>query len=126
MSTSIAAARPSPALRQRRESQRPTLARMSTATANTAENGVHKDDVKRYVTTQQDVLARFKGKPPSLRVYLYANHFRINDSQDSLPYTSPMKPLLTHIREKTLPHNMLDELYAMGVPFYEGTTSAPL
>src|SRR4051812_36047653 len=122
MSSTLVAARPSQALRQRRESQRPTLARTSTAKANHMENGVVKEDVKRYVYTQQDVLAKFKGCQPSLRIHLHANHFRINDSQESLSYASPMKELLQHIRDKTVPHNMLDELYMQYIPFYDGTS----
>jgi transcription factor SPT20 len=117
MSTTVAVARPSQALRQRRESQRPSLARSSTAKANNMDNAVK--DTKRFVTTQQDILAKFKGCQPSLRVYLHANHFRLNDSQESLSYASPMKELLQHIRDKTVPHNMLDELYMQGIPFYD-------
>jgi transcription factor SPT20 len=119
MSVAVATARPSQALRQRRESQRPTLARTTTAKANNMENGILKEDVRRYVYTQQDILAKFKGNQPSLRVHLHANHFRINDSQESLSYASPMKELLQHIRDKTVPHNMLDELYMQNIPFYD-------
>jgi hypothetical protein len=71
------------------------------------------------VTTPQDILRKFKGSTPSLRVYLHTNHFRINDSQESFNYASPMKELLTHIREKTVPHNMLSEFYEAGMPFYD-------
>jgi transcription factor SPT20 len=118
MSTTAVASRPpQPALRQRRESQRPTLAR--TAKPSNLETGATKEVPNRFLYTQQDILAKFNGQPPSLRVYLHANHFRINDSQDSLSYASPMKELLQHIRERTVPHNMLDELYALNVPFYD-------
>jgi transcription factor SPT20 len=78
-----------------------------------------KQDINRYVWTQEDVLAKFKGCRPSLQVHLYANHFRLNDSQESLSYASPMKELLHHIREKTVPHNMLDEFYMADIPFYD-------
>jgi transcription factor SPT20 len=67
----------------------------------------------------------FKGKPPSLKVYLHQNHFRLNDSQESLSYASPMKELLVHIRNKTVPHNMLEEFYAAGIPFYNSMTPQP-
>jgi transcription factor SPT20 len=116
---SAAVARPVQALRLRRESQRPSLARGPTAKANNMEHGVAKEDPKRYVYTQQDILAKFKGSPPSLRVYLHPSHFRINDSQETLSYASPMRELITHIREKTIPHNMLDEFYSNGIPFYD-------
>lgn len=120
MSAAVASARPAQALRLRRESQRPSLARSTTAKANNMENGVAKEGPRRYVYTQQDILAKFKGSQPSLRVHLHTNHFRLNDSQESLSYASPMRELLQHIREKTIPHNMLDEFYASGVPFYDG------
>lgn len=120
MSATAVAARPSQALRLRRESQRPTLARTSAAKADAVENDAAKANMNRYVWKQEDILAKFNGRPPSLRVHLYANHFRINDSQESLSYASPMKELLQHIREKTVPHNMLDELYSYNTPFYDG------
>jgi transcription factor SPT20 len=123
MST-VAVARPSQALRQRRESQRPSLGRTSAAKANARES-VGKEDAKRYLWTQQDILAKFKGSPPSLRVHLHANHFRLNDSQESISYASPLKELLQHIRDKTIPHNMLDELYMQGIPFYDSTSFQP-
>ncbi|KAF2265185.1 hypothetical protein CC78DRAFT_567762 [Lojkania enalia] len=119
MSAAAVTARPSQALRQRRESQRPGLTRASTTKASNMENGSAKEDPKRYVYKQQDILAKFNGKPPSLRVYLHANHFRLNDSQESLPYHSPMRELLQHIRLKTVPHNMLSDFYESGVPFYD-------
>ncbi|KAF2735626.1 hypothetical protein EJ04DRAFT_190028 [Polyplosphaeria fusca] len=119
MSAAAIAARPSQALRQRRESQRPSLARTATAKTNNMENGTAKEDTKRFVHTQQDILAKFKNRPPSLRVYLHQNHFRLNDSQESLAYASPMKELLYHIKNRTVPHNMLDEFYSAGIPFYD-------
>lgn len=120
MSVTTAVARPSQALRQRRESQRPGPTRANTKTAATEVSGSPKQE-KRYLTTAQDILRKFSGKPPSLRVYLYQNHFRINDAAESLSYASPLKELLQHIRDKTIPHNMLEEFYASGIPFYDNT-----
>lgn len=113
-------ARPSQALRQRRESQRPTLARTAAARPGGAKNTTPQESGDRYLWTQQAILDKHKGCPPSLRVHLYTNHFRINDSPESLPYTSPMKELLQHIRDKTVPYNMLDELYMQNLQFYDG------
>ncbi|CAI6336402.1 unnamed protein product [Periconia digitata] len=117
MST-VATARPMQALRQRRESQRPNVAKVSTR-INTMDSTAPKEEFKRYLYTQQDILAKFKGHPPSLRVWLHQNHFRLNDSQETLSYASPMRELLLHLREKTVPHSMLEELYALNVPFYD-------
>lgn len=114
MSAAVAA-RPSQALRQRRESHRPKI-----ATKPTMDSAAVKEEERRYVTTQADILRKFNGRPPSLRVYMYAQHFRINDSQETLPYASPMRELLEHIRQKTVPHNMLEELHDMGTAFYDG------
>ncbi|KAF1954723.1 hypothetical protein CC80DRAFT_114500 [Byssothecium circinans] len=118
MSGPVVAARPSQALRQRRESQRPNAAKASTR-LNTMDTAAPKEEVKRYKTTQQDVLAKFKGMPPSLRVSLHQNHFRLNDSQEMLNYAGPMREILQHIREKTVPHNMLEEFHDLGIPFYD-------
>ena len=119
MSAAVATARPSQALRQRRETQRPSLARAATRAANNMDNGAPKEDVKRYVYTQEHILAKFKGCPPSLRVYMHQNHFRLNDSQETLSYASPMKELLQHLRLKTVPHNMLEEFHASQITFYD-------
>lgn len=69
--------------------------------------------------TQQDILAKYKGKPPSMRVHLHKAHFRINDSQETLPYQGPMHELITALRRREVPHNMLDDLYAIETPFYD-------
>ena len=125
MSVAVASARPQ-ALRQRRESHRPGLGRTSTAKAivnteisDTMDNGASQANQRPYVVTQSYILRKFNGKPPSFRVALHPTHFRINGSQDSLSYKSPMSELLTHIRSKTVPHNMLDEIYLKDIPFYD-------
>lgn len=71
------------------------------------------------VYTQQDILAKHKGKPPSLRVYLHPKHFRLNDSQETLSYASPMRELLQAIKDKVVPHNMVEELYEFNTPWYD-------
>lgn len=127
MSVAVSTARPSQALRQRRESQRPVLGRTSTAKAiantenlDNMENGAAHGNDRPYVRTQPYILKKYSGCPPSFRVALHPTHFRINGSQDSLSYKSPMNELLKHIREKTVPHNMLEEIYLKDIPFYEG------
>lgn len=140
MSGAVATARPTQALRVRRESQRPGVARVVTKT-NNMEDDSAKPEPKLYgmpyakpplrqcarprltqcaVYKQEDILAKHRGKLPSMRIYLYPSHFRINDSQETLTYASPMKEILTALRDKTLPHNMMEELYANGTPFYDG------
>ena len=89
-----------------------------TRQSNMEDEGVKQEDARKYGTspgprqkrahllthgavyTQQDILARHKGKPPSLRVYLHPKHFRLNDSQETLSYASPMRELLQAIKDK--------------------------
>lgn len=137
MSGPVATARPPQALRLRRESQRPGVARSATRPANMEDDSA-KQDARRYgmrppsrvetamhqlthgaVYTQQDILARHKGKPPSLRIFLHPKHFRINDSADMLEYSSPMREILQHVKNKTIPHNMVEDFYAIDIPFYD-------
>jgi len=118
MSGPVATARPTQALRLRRESQRPGVARTVTRPSTMEDDGA-KTDGRRYVYTQQDILARHKGKPPSMRIFLHPKHFRINDSADMLEYSSPMREILQHIKTRTVPHNMVDDFYAMDMPFYD-------
>lgn len=120
MSAAAVTTRPSQALRQRRESQRPTLARTNTGKTNAIENGTPaKEEPKPYVITTQDILRKFNGKPPSLVIHLYPNNFRLNHSQDVFGYSSPMRVLIEHLRRNTVPHEILEELYGSGVPFYD-------
>jgi transcription factor SPT20 len=71
------------------------------------------------VYTQEEILARHKGKPPSLRIFLHPKHFRINDSADMLDYSSPMREILEHVKTRTIPHNMAEDFYAAEIPFYD-------
>jgi transcription factor SPT20 len=136
MSGPVATARPIQALRLRRESQRPGVAR-TIARPSSTEDESAKQDTRRYgmrprpvvfsarqltcaaVYTQQEILARHRGKPPSMRIFLHPKHFRINDSSDMLEYSSPMRELLEHVRSKTVPHNMVEDFYAADIPFYD-------
>ena len=108
-----------------------------TRQSNMEDEGVKQEDARKYGTspgprqkraqllthgavyTQQDILARHKGKPPSLRVYLHPKHFRLNDSQETLSYASPMRELLQAIKDKEVPHNMVEELYEFNTPWYD-------
>ncbi|OAL56191.1 hypothetical protein IQ07DRAFT_553868 [Pyrenochaeta sp. DS3sAY3a] len=118
MSGPVATARPTQALRLRRESQRPGVARTVVRTPAMDDEAV-KHDSRRYVYTQADILAKHRGKPPSLRVHLHPKHFRLNDSAETLSYASPMNELLKAIRNKVVPHNMVEELYGVDTPWYD-------
>jgi transcription factor SPT20 len=136
MSGPVATARPVQALRLRRESQRPGVARAVTRPSNMEDDSA-KADPRRYgmrrllagskiytltngpAYTQDEILARHKGKPPSLRIFLHPKHFRINDSADMLDYSSPMREILEHVKTRTIPHNMAEDFYAAEIPFYD-------
>lgn len=136
MSGPVATARPTQALRLRRESQRPGVARSVARPANMEDESA-KQDIRRYGThpparqakmpeltsaavyTQQDILNKNKGKPPSLRIFLHPKHFRLNDSTDMLEYSSPMREILQHLKTKTVPHNMVEDFYGANIPFYD-------
>ncbi|KAF2843799.1 hypothetical protein M501DRAFT_908060, partial [Patellaria atrata CBS 101060] len=66
------------------------------------------------------ILQKFKGKPPSLIIHLHPTHFRLEQQDGSFGYNSPMRALLEHVRAQTVPHDMLEELFQAGVPFYDG------
>ena len=121
MATATTVARPTQALRQRRVSERPGIARVNTraTTADTADSTAP-PLARPYVVDQAYILKKFNGKPPSLVVQLHPNHFKFLQQDGTFPYNSPMRTFLQHLKEKTLPHEMLEELYATDVPFYDG------
>ena len=73
-----------------------------------------------YVRTQPYILRKYRTKPPSLIVHLHPTHFRFDQQDGSFSYNSPMKFILEHLKSQTLPHDMLEELQAANVKFYEG------
>ncbi|KAF2085457.1 hypothetical protein K490DRAFT_75094 [Saccharata proteae CBS 121410] len=115
--------RPTQALRNRRESQRPTSLRTNTKNANEdgAENGRNRREKRKpLVMTDEYILQKFQGHPPSLIIHLHQHHFRFEHQDGNFPYSSPMRPFLQHVREGTIPHFMLEEMFRASVPFYEG------
>ena len=66
------------------------------------------------------ILRKFKNKQPSLIIHLHLTHFRFDQQDGSFSYNSPMKIILEHLRSQTVPHDMIEELNAAGVKFYEG------
>ncbi|MCJ1305566.1 Transcription factor spt20 [Hypocenomyce scalaris] len=73
-----------------------------------------------YVRTTSHILQKFRKSPPSLILHLHPTHFRFDQQDGSFSYNSPMKVILEHIRNQTVPHDMLEELFASHVKFYEG------
>jgi len=116
-------ARPAQAAhRQRREAPRPSVTKRDTTTT---ENGNEQGSKKRrlnepHVRTSSYILRKHRGKPPSLKIHLHDTFFRFDGQEGSLPYDSPMKFVIRHLREQTVPHELLEELLSNNVPFYDG------
>ncbi|KAI9651383.1 hypothetical protein NHQ30_001425 [Ciborinia camelliae] len=73
-----------------------------------------------YVKTERYILNKYRKNPPSIIIHLHATHFRFDQQPGSFSYVSPMRVLLEHIRQKTIPHELVDFFILNEVPFYEG------
>lgn len=75
------------------------------------------------VLTTAHVLRKFKNASPSLIIHLHPSYFRFDQQDGSFGYNSPMRVFLEHVRASTIPHDMLEELFASQVKFYDGERS---
>lgn len=73
-----------------------------------------------YVRDDQYILRKHKGKAPSLIVHLHTTHFRFDGQDGSWAYDSPMKLVLEHLKKRTVPHEMIEELLQSNVQWYDG------
>ncbi|KAK1994340.1 hypothetical protein LX36DRAFT_751786 [Colletotrichum falcatum] len=73
-----------------------------------------------YIVTDQYILKKYSGNPPSLVVHMHPTHFRFDQQDGIFPYKSPMRLFLEHLRMRTVPHDLLEYFTQAGVPFYEG------
>lgn len=74
----------------------------------------------RIVKTDEYILKKYRGHPPSLIIHLHAAHFRFDQHEGSFSYKSPMKMLIEHLRLRTVPHDLFDFFATFNVPFYDG------
>lgn len=65
------------------------------------------------------MLKKYKGAKPSLIIHLHPTNFRFDQQDGSFSYNSPMKMVLEHLKSRTVPHDMIEELNSSGVQFYE-------
>ena len=72
------------------------------------------------VPSEAHILKKFKGQPPSLVVHLHPTHFRFDQQDGSFSYHSEMRLFIEHLQKKTIPHDMIEELKASHVQFYDG------
>ncbi|TLD27420.1 transcription factor spt20 [Venturia nashicola] len=73
-----------------------------------------------YVITAEYILRKFAGCAPSLILHLHPTHFRFDQQDGNFGYNSEMRLILEHVQNKTVPHEILAELFASGVKFYDG------
>jgi transcription factor SPT20 len=109
-------------LRQRRESTRPGLSRISTraSTAEVNDTPTLQQEPVPLVRDEKYLLRKWKGQPPSFAIHLYPTHFKLNGINDNWLYDSPMGALVEHLRHREVPHDFLEELYESQVPWYDG------
>ncbi|TVY21793.1 SAGA complex subunit spt20 [Lachnellula arida] len=71
-----------------------------------------------YVLSDEYILKKYRNRPPSLVVHLHPTHFRFDQQEGSFSYKSPMRVLIEHLKERTIPHELVE--FLTEVPFYEG------
>lgn len=69
------------------------------------------------------IMRKYRKAPPSIILHLHPTHFRFDQQDGTFSYSSPMRFLLEHIKNETVPHDIVEELLLSGVKFYEGTRS---
>jgi transcription factor SPT20 len=72
------------------------------------------------VKSDEYILKRYRGMPPSLIIHLHPAHFRFDQQEGSFSYKSPMKIMIEHLKLRTIPHDLADFFADANVPFYEG------
>ncbi|KAI4150834.1 MAG: hypothetical protein LQ340_003876 [Diploschistes diacapsis] len=116
-----------PRLNKRKDSQQKPAEgnkpRLGKAGPNEMANGERRPSkkvVEPYVRSASYMLKKYRKSAPSLILHLHPTHFRLEQQDGSFSYSSPARKLLEHIRDETVPHDMLDELHQAGIKFYEG------
>lgn len=71
-----------------------------------------------YVITDEYILKKYRGCPPSLIIHLHPTHFRFDQQEGSFSYKSPMRMVIEHLRQRTVPHDLLE--FMQEVQFYDG------
>lgn len=107
-------------MRQRDRAPRPNLSKRSTNQDGSGAPAKKRKLNEPYVRDSAYILRKHKGKPPSIIIHLHNLNFRFDGQEGSFAYDSPMKMMLEHMRSSTVPHQMLEELLANNVPFYDG------
>lgn len=73
------------------------------------------------VRTDAYILKKYRDSPASLVVHLHPTHFRFDQQDGTFSYKSPMKIFIEHLRDGTVPHDLLEYFDKWNVAFYEGS-----
>ena len=71
------------------------------------------------VKTTSYILKKFRNRPASFTLHLHPSHFRFEEQDGSFSYDSPMRVLLEHIKDQTVPADMIEDFLAAGIKFYD-------
>jgi len=106
---------------RRRDPPRPSATKRAAPSDATPDQAVKKRKLSEpYVRNSQYILRKHKGKPASMTIHLHPSHFRFANQDGSFAYDSPMRFVLQHLKNGTVPHEILDELLSAKVQFYDG------
>lgn len=115
-------AAPAAAQPRRRDPPKPSATKRSAPPVDAPSDQTTKKRklVEPYVRDSQYILRKHKTKQPSLVIHLHPTHFRFDKQDGSFAYDSPMRFFLQHMRHQTVPHEILGEMLANKVQFYDG------
>jgi transcription factor SPT20 len=106
---------------RRRDPPRPSATKRAAPIEAAPEQAVKKRKLSEpYVRDSQYILRKHKGKPASMTIHLHPSHFRFENQDGSFAYDSPMRFILQHLKNNTVPHEILEELLSAKVQFYDG------
>ena len=85
-------------------------------------NGEHVDlkPKEPYVKDDKFILRKFRGKSPSLILHLHPTYFRFDQQDGTFSYNSEMRIIIEHLKARTVPHDLIEELLQSNVAFYDG------
>ncbi|KAK5110462.1 hypothetical protein LTR62_005813 [Meristemomyces frigidus] len=124
----VAVSRPTQALRQRRADV-PRLSLSKRSVISTGADGESMPPTKKrrvesldepYVRDNAYILKKHQGKQPSLVIHLHDGYWKFAGQEGSYRYDDRMRSVLQHLRRQTVPHEIIGELLAEGVTWYDG------
>ncbi|RKF61443.1 putative transcription factor spt20 [Erysiphe neolycopersici] len=75
------------------------------------------NDPPPYIKSDEYILKKYRNNSPSLVIHLHPTHFRFDNQEGHFPYQSPMRLMIEHLRQRTIPHDLVE--YFGDIPYYE-------